>query len=222
MSDVVENDAQKINNKINNKIFRFKFSPEIIELLTYFAKLHQFDKRVDYKEAWKKWYEDNSDILKEEGDRIINLGYNGDVKDKMYKSARYYFRKKTNRENNDEKNNNELNPDNLKQIHDNQEPNCDNKEPNCDNREKSSSKKPRRYISLTANVLISMDDHIKSNINNNDYSPASGYDNFCKKNVILLVAEHLLLGNNHNLSKTDISCKIKKTYKNRYYLIKNS
>jgi hypothetical protein len=208
MSAVVENDPQKINNKI----FRFKFSNEIIELLTYFAELHRFDNRVDYKEAWKKWYKENLELLNKEEDRIINLGYKGNIEDKMYKSARYYFRKKTNRENND------LNQESNR---DDQESNRDDQESNRDNQVKTASKKTRRYISLTANLLILMDKHIKSNINNNDYSPASGYDNFCKKNAVPLAAEHLLLENNHNLSKTDILCKIKKTYKNRYYLIKS-
>jgi hypothetical protein len=39
--------------------------------------------------------EDNDNIVNEEYRRLKELGYDGDIFDKMFKSARYYFRKKS-------------------------------------------------------------------------------------------------------------------------------
>lgn len=83
------------NNKIKAPIFRFQFTEEFMEDLNKFAKIHQYDHRKDFKEAWNIWLEENEDLVQEETDRLNNLGYDGDILDKMFKSARYYFRKKS-------------------------------------------------------------------------------------------------------------------------------
>lgn len=77
-----------------SQIFRFKFSDEFIGQLTPFAKLHQHSDRNTYKEEWKRWVENNDEIILNETNRLTELGYNGDITDKMYKSGRYYFRNK--------------------------------------------------------------------------------------------------------------------------------
>jgi hypothetical protein len=46
-------------------------------------------------ERWELWCEENKEEIQEEEQRLIDLGYTGDVLTKMYKSSRYYFRKKT-------------------------------------------------------------------------------------------------------------------------------
>lgn len=76
-------------------IFRFKVDDEIMKMIVGFAKLHQYDHRKDYKEAWNKWVESNMEILSAEEKRLKDLGYTGDVFDKFFKSGRYYFRKKS-------------------------------------------------------------------------------------------------------------------------------
>ena len=43
------------------------------------------------------------------------------------------------------------------------------------------------------------------------------FDDFCKKNVVILATEILSLRENNLLDKYYISSKIKKTYKNRYF-----
>lgn len=75
-------------------IYRFKFTENFMTELYKFSKIHQYDDRKDFKEAWKIWTEENDDIIELEMCRMLRLGYNGDVLDKMFKSARYYFRKK--------------------------------------------------------------------------------------------------------------------------------
>jgi len=86
---------QHLNNDIIVNIFRYKFTNEFMTELFMFSKIHQYDKRSDFKEAWEKWIDENSELVDSEVRRIINLGYDGNVLDKMYKSARYYFRKKS-------------------------------------------------------------------------------------------------------------------------------
>jgi hypothetical protein len=65
-----------------------------MEELYTFSKIHQYDERNDFKEAWKIWTEDNEEIINNEIKRLNELKYDGDIIDKMFKSARYYFRKK--------------------------------------------------------------------------------------------------------------------------------
>ena len=75
-------------------IFRYKLMPETINELNQFAKIHRFDTRDDFKEAWEEWIDINDEIIENEEERLNKIGYKGDVKDKMYKSVRYYYRKK--------------------------------------------------------------------------------------------------------------------------------
>lgn len=91
-------DTEINQNKIdaaNINIFRYKFKEEFTNELYVFSKVHQYDERKQFKEAWIAWSEENNEIIQEEVERISKLGYNKDILDKMFKSARYYFRKKS-------------------------------------------------------------------------------------------------------------------------------
>ena len=166
---------------MSHNTYRFKFSDDIMEIITEFSKIHQYEDRTDYKESWKEWCDDNSIIIETETRRLTNLGYQGDVIDKMYKAGRYYFRKKN--------------------LSDTQE-----------------AKKRRVYIAMDSTILSNMDKHILHNIKTETYTPAEGYTEFCKDNIELLKIEVSRLINN-GMTGDDISSKIKKTYKNRYYII---
>ena len=85
------------NDSINVIIYRYKFTDDFTNELYKFSKVHQYDHRNDFKEAWVKWSEDNSDIIINETERLLVLGYQNEdnIDDKMFKSARYYFRKKS-------------------------------------------------------------------------------------------------------------------------------
>lgn len=201
MSDIGELSSKFCQQTISNvKIYRYKFNPEIVTLLSSFSKIHQYDSKDDYKEAWKEWFENNIDILQRETTRLLNLGYKGDVETKMYNSSRYYFRNKS------------------KKILDKDNSSLDNSNSNSNDCNSSNSK--RKYICLGHDLLNAMDEHIKNNINNSNYTPASGYDDFCKKNVLILASENISLTKKENLNKSDISQKFKKTYKNRYFQLR--
>ena len=166
-------------------IYRFKFTEDFMEELYKFSKIHQYDERKDFKEAWKIWTEDNQDIIDEETTRLNNLGYDGDVMDKMFKSARYYFRKKSN--------------------------------------EKKEPKQRRQYVGVNKELLDAMDIHIEENIEDTNYQPKNGFVEFCKDNEILLkeVISNMIEKGLNNTE--EIQNKIKKTYKNRYFMfIKNT
>ena len=86
------NESGRINAM---KIYRYKFTEEFTTELFKFSKIHQYDHRKDFKEAWLVWVDDNQDIVESENRRLSSLSYTGDINDKMFKSARYYFRKKS-------------------------------------------------------------------------------------------------------------------------------
>lgn len=178
-SIINENNNIDINKNIN--IYRFKFTSEFTNELYSFSKVHQYDHRKDFKEAWNSWFDENETIIENEIRRITNLGYIGDIKDKMFKSSRYYFRKKST--------------------------------------EKKAPKKRRIYIGVQKDLLDAIDEHIKKNINNQSYKPSGGFDDFCNNNIDLLKIEINILIQNGFVDSEEIRRKIKKTYKNRYFLI---
>ena len=165
-------------------IYRFKFTDYFMEELYKFSKIHQYDDRKDFKEAWTLWTEDNNELINQEMERLTNLGYEGNILDKMFKSARYYFRKKST--------------------------------------EKIEPKKRRQYISVSRELLNAMDNHIEENIINTSYQPKTGYISFCKENEKILrecISKIYEQGINNNELIQD---KIKKTYKNRYFMLTNN
>ena len=79
----------------NVKIFRYEFSAGLVEDLNTFSQKYKFVDRKTYKEEWGLWLEEHKEAINEEETRLKQDGYTGDVRDKMYKSSRYYFRKKS-------------------------------------------------------------------------------------------------------------------------------
>ena len=178
-----ENNYNKSNTFENGdiNIYRYKFTNEFTCELFTFSKIHQYDHRKDFKEAWKIWLEENESIVDEEVRRLHNLNYEGNVQEKMFKSARYYFRKKST--------------------------------------EKKEPIERRIYVSVQKDLLDAIDEHINSQIKNENYKPSQGFDEFCKNNIELLKNEVNILCKNGLTDSNEIKKKIKKTYKNRYFLI---
>ena len=86
---------KKHDKKSDAMIYRYKFTQEFMDHLYQFSKIHQYDDRKVFKDSWDIFKEDSDDIISSEMRRLEGLNYNGDILDKMFKSARYYFRKKT-------------------------------------------------------------------------------------------------------------------------------
>jgi len=188
-------------------VFRFKLEEDIVEMINRFAKIHQFDDRKTYKEEWSKWFNENNALFEEEISRLTRLGYIGNIEYKMFNAGRYYFRKK-------KEGGGVTVKEDIKKTDD-----------SSDNNNKI--KIPRLYISADKILLDAMDNHIRSSLNDKNklFTPASGYNDFCKTHTELLSTEIKRIYNTFdNLElKKEISAfiiqKIKKTYKNRYFII---
>ncbi len=90
----LEANNEELSNETKCNIFRFKFREDFMNNLSYFSKIHQYDSRSDFKKYWQEWLKENEELVDSEVRYLENTGYRGDVIDKMFKSARYYFRKK--------------------------------------------------------------------------------------------------------------------------------
>ena len=174
-----DDDIEKVTN---HTIYRFKFTEDFMAELYKFAKIHQYDHRKDFKEAWTKWTDENSDIITNETDRLLALGYKNEdnIDDKMFKSARYYFRKKS-----------PIKPE---------------------------PKQRRQYISVDHDLLAAMDRHIANNIYN---KPEAAFILFCKDNEAILRQSVAQICAHGVTDSQSIQSKIKKTYKNRYFILTN-
>ena len=182
-SDTTFDKNNKFDNVSNVNIYRYKFTEDFTSEMFKFSKFHQYDHRKDFKEAWNIWIEENDEIVNDEIRRLTNLGYDGDVQDKMFKSARYYFRKKS----------------------------TEKKAPNV----------RRDYVGVQKGLLDAMDEHILSKIDGKKCKPSESFDDFCKNNVELLKEEVSVLCRSGITDNVEIKQKIKKTYKNRYFLLTN-
>jgi hypothetical protein len=171
------NSRMENNDSTSINIFRYKFTKEFMEELYKFSKIHQYDHRKDFKEAWMLWKDENEEFISEEVRRLNLLGFNKDIEDKMFKSARYYFRKK--------------------------------------NTEKKDPVIRRDYVGTSKEFILVIDEHIKSNFGN---KPSECFSQFCRENIEELQKELIRLING-GFAETEIKDKIKKTYKNRYFII---
>jgi hypothetical protein len=172
-----DDDNEKIND-FNINIYRYKFTEEFTAELFKFSKIHQYDERKVFKEAWEIWIKDNEILVNTEFRRLKELGYEGDIIDKMFKSARYYFRKKST--------------------------------------EKKAPVKRREYKGLQKDFLETIDKHIKTNLIN--LKPSDGFEEFCKEHIDILKEQISLLCKSGITDSNEIKNKIKKTYKNRYFI----
>uniref|UniRef100_A0A6C0I362 Uncharacterized protein n=1 Tax=viral metagenome TaxID=1070528 RepID=A0A6C0I362_9ZZZZ len=87
------------------KTYRFLLDKDFVETLSTFSKVHQYDDRKSFKDAWTAWTTDPAiqPLIEEESARLTKEGYEGDILDKMFKSARFYFRTKEENNNNSSK-----------------------------------------------------------------------------------------------------------------------
>jgi hypothetical protein len=78
-----------------SNIFRYKFDAPIVNLINTFSTTHKYDDASQFREEWDEFIKDKKTSIDRENRRLTNLGYTGDINNKMYKSARYYFKNKS-------------------------------------------------------------------------------------------------------------------------------
>lgn len=189
---------------ITLQTYRFILSNEMIEHLSNFAKVHQYDDRKIFKEEWKTWLTDENikSLINEEIKRLSNNGCNKDIINKMYKSARYYYRNKPIIK---EKNTNER----KKYEH----------------TSKEIQKRMDEHIYRQINENTQQIKNTNNEMIISKVSPGESFENYLKENKQLLL--NTLKENNNENPITKEECenlinKYKKTYKNRFYNIRVS
>ena len=168
-----------------SNIFRYKFDSPIVNLINIFAATHKYDDSSQFREEWDEFIKDNKASIDREKQRLINLGYTGDINNKMYKSARYYFKNKST--------------------------------------EKKKSKQRRKYVTLNKGFLADMDRHISTVAFPQEMKPAHAYNNFISDATYsekLDDALQKMLDN--DWKEPAAESKLKKTYKNRYFIQQKS
>lgn len=166
------------NNENVKKTYRFKLDPNMINIISDFAQIHQYDDRHDFKEHWKQFTETHETEINTEITRLQQMGYDGNVVNKMFVSARYYFKNKKEKE------------------------------------EEDTHKERKEYIIISKHILNLMDDLIN---NNKSVKPSILFDTFADKYKESIDREVLQL--QHIMNMNDINKKLKKTFKNRYFII---
>lgn len=167
--------------KAKKKVFRFKFRDDTLGPIIHFANIHRFDDRATFKDAWKEWAENNKKLIESETAYLENLGYEGNVEQKMFRSARYYFKNKS--------------------------------------REQVQAKERRPYIRVNPDILEKMDQHIFRNSATETFTPALGFDGFMNLFEESVGQEQCrIVGDVDGFTEEDFIHKMKKTYKNRYFI----
>jgi len=191
-------------NQYNNLLLqtnRYKFSKEITDLLGNFAKLHQYESSKEYKESWNNWIKEDeiAHQLEEEQSRLVKQGIIGDVMDRLYKSSRYYYRKK---------------------IH------KPESEPKSRKKYEGLSKDVLRNMDaqiireINGNIDVSENEKVVSR-----FTPSKSFESYLNENpdcVDNLILEPSESAEERRIQKTNVLQKLKKTYKNRFYKIKVS
>ena len=223
VSDVIDPGQEKVQQrhviktkpKIQVKTHRFTFSNGCTEKLTEFAHRHETDDRKVFQRAWAEWIQtpDIKTMIEEEIQTLTAAGFDGDVLDKMFKSARYYYRKKPVKDGPKEQ-------------------------------------KPRKkYERLDSEILEEMDQHIMTEIKQNTVlhrasepkptkgedrgeallsiqaSPSASFEKYCLQHKDNFLEQAQLEFPDQDITKEQVTCivdKFKKTYKNRFYVMRQA
>ena len=87
---------------------------------------------------------------------------------------------------------------------------------------KKDPKKRRKYISISKSIIETMDDHIEG-VALNNMKPAVAYNNYSSHDVYSnIIDEEVERLTNLEMDEVSAINKIKKTYKNRYYLLQKN
>jgi hypothetical protein len=197
----LKNDGGKVTRFIvsetPNRIFRYSMSKSMTEEVFSFSKIHQFDDRHQFKESWDKWMaqDEIKHLFDQEIEQMCEKGYKGDITDKIFKSARYYYRKRESLE---------LQPE---------------------TQPRKEYLRLSKVFLQAIDTFIENREEIQSNstikVPKKESAPANIFNEFCIENQEILRREIVnLIENQSNDESIDIEQKIKKTFKNREYNIR--
>ena len=58
---------------MSRNIYRFKFSPDFLNELQSFCRIHKFDESKKFKDEWEIWVENNKEVVDLEKKRLKEL-----------------------------------------------------------------------------------------------------------------------------------------------------
>ena len=199
---------------IDNKIYRFKYSEHINELLCDFSKKHLYDSKSILIDQYDNFWEENIEVFEREKYRLQELNFNQDLKKALFRSIKYYHIKKYKKES-----------ENY------------NKEETKD-KTISEVSSVRDYIKLNKFIIQWIDTFIINNMRQDkNFKPSKNYNSMIENKNFqnLLIDEKPKVINkykeflqNRNETKTYEEIeewwdfKVKKTHKNRYFSIKTN
>jgi hypothetical protein len=204
------------------KTYRHEFSKVFMDHLSRFSKVHQYDDRHAYKSEWQKWskQDDIAEMIEIEKRRLEENGYIGDIDDKMFKAGRYYFRKKTMMSS-------ETTPKTPMTPTATPAPaTAITPTPAITT---AAPTQRRTYITMSKQSIRLMDDHIRNSANSStQFKPSECYNDFYQtmmttpemsKEIENIIEKYEKTMSNITEAELteEITDKIKKTYKNRYY-----
>jgi hypothetical protein len=186
---------------VRMQTFRFNFTNFVMEELSVFSRIHQHDNRTDFKDAWKLWVEQHKLLVDNETTRLVKAGFNGNVVDKMFKSVRYYFRKKSS------------------------VPSAQN------SRKRYEGIHTPILLTIDKQINTQIDNHILDEKTEGEerissISPAEAFQLFCddhQTNIVDAMRADFQIGVRTNISRDTVSTymnRLRKTYKNRFYIIR--
>ena len=179
------------------KRYRFDFTEKVKLMLADFANMNKNTTRKEFTEAWNTWlsHETIKSLLESERGRMESEGFEGDVLDKMFKSARYYHKKRDTNINPQERSNAGI---------------------KCKNRfSRGFLSEMDEYIQMQ---LMDINNVVKNNGKiMNTLSQAEAYNIYCNGNRDQILSEFMLIKNQRGELTMDMVEKLKKTYKNRFY-----
>ena len=228
-------------------MFRHEFSHALFQKLTAFTTETALIDTVQFKlsnakafkTAWTEWASAHQIEIAEEVARLASIGYTGDAVDKMFKTCRYYI---TNRIASRAKaaatatattasgtSGTASSSDNEEDASSSSSSSAADSGTESDATEsentntKDTVTKKRAYIPIDKAVLHSMDQHIIMAVLNADDEevspkPSDCYAEFCSRFQEVIAAEIARLMSSTS-SESTIAGKLKKTYKNRMFMI---
>ena len=166
--------------------YRFKFNKEILDSIKVFSKIHSEDCGEDFLDAFQLWKRANHELIDKEEKRIVDLGFKGNIEEKIYKSARYYFKNKKTK-------------------------------PIASNNKYLKT----NYIPRNPSFFLLLEKYIK---NNSSQKASILYKQFMAETdneISSEISKEMIRLKNYQLNDVECLKKIKKSFNNAYYKIKN-
>lgn len=192
--------AETQNNacESQSRIYRFKVQNEkLFAEMKEFAGSHKFESKEVLKESFESWYqsEEISAMIESEENYLARHHYDfnhNNMKNKIFKSIKYYFIKNM-----------------LKSMNLGENQNV-TRESHTKNQ--STFKFGKSFIECAKN-------HLKSSINNNDFKPNTAFQEFLEQHNDIIQNEKGRIDEINSEKERDFDAKVKKMYKNQYYVM---